>query len=161
MHKCVHREVLFCKKAVGNNCSFVETRCARAGLQLTSASYRRGRVVEALDDSRLPPLKSNSYPDHGRSATMNANKLPWSPAPCAAESSSKATSTLTLTQIVQIISRQRTLLVNQVDHLKRILQSRASFRRLLQSAPHPGIFKEQRSSQPLSQLHALRPRNGH
>jgi predicted AAA+ superfamily ATPase len=86
---------------------------------------------------------------------MNANKLPWSPAPCAAKPSSKATSTLTLTRIVQTISRQRTLLVNQVDHLKRILQSRASFRRLLQSAPHPGTFKERRLSQPLSQLHAL------
>jgi hypothetical protein len=135
-------------------------------LQLTSASYRREKSRcgsrELLDDSRgLPPPKNTSYSDHERSATMNLNKLPWSPAPCAAKSSSKATSTPTLTRIVQTMSRQKMLLVNQVDHLKRILQSRASFRHLLRSVLHPGTFKERHPSQPLSQLHALRHRNGH
>src|ERR1700728_2691306 len=98
---------------------------------------------------------------HEGLATMNSNKLPWSPAPCAVKSLSKVTSTLTLTRIVQTMSRQRMLLVNQVDHLKRILQSRASFRHLLRSAPHPGAFKERHLRQPLPQLHALRLRNGH
>ena len=47
IEKCV------CKKAVGNNCSFVETRCAACSLlPLVIAEKSRCGSREALDDLR-------------------------------------------------------------------------------------------------------------